>query len=88
MLPLAGPGLLAGWIMVVVFAIRDLSASIVLYSPGNEVIAVQVWQEYQNGNFQTVGALGVITTLVSVVLVGIAALLVRHVARQVSRARG
>ena len=40
-LPLAGPGLLAGWIMVVVFAIRDLSASIVLYSPGNEVIAVQ-----------------------------------------------
>ncbi len=87
-LPLAGPGLLAGWIMVVVFAIRDLSASIVLYSPGNEVIAVQVWQEYQNGNFQTVGALGVITTMVSLLLVAVAALLVRHLARQVSRARG
>lgn len=87
-LPLAGPSLLAGWIMVVVFAMRDLSASIVLYSPGNEVIAVQVWHEYQNGNFQIVGALGVITTVASVLLVGVAALLVRRVARQVSSARG
>lgn len=87
-LPLAGPGLLAGWIMVVVFAMRDLSASIVLYSPGNEVIAVQVWQEYQNGNFQMVGALGVLTTIASLLLVGVAALLVRRVAGQVSRARG
>lgn len=87
-LPLAGPGLLAGWIMVVVFAIRDLSASIVLYSPGNEVIAVRVWQEYQNGNFQMVGALGVLTTIASLLLVGVAALLVRRIAGQVRRARG
>ena len=87
-LPLAGPSLLAGWIMVVVFAMRDLSASIVLYSPGNEVIAVQVWHEYQNGNFRMVGALGVITTVASVLLVGVAALLVRRVTRQVSSARG
>ena len=49
---------------------------------------MQVWQEYQNGNFQTVGALGVITTMVSLLLVAVAALLVRHLARQVSRARG
>jgi len=86
--PLAGPGLLAGWIIVVVFTMRELSASIVLYTPGNEVVAVQIWQQYENGDFRAVGALGVIVTTASIGLVAAAALLARHLARQVSRARG
>ena len=87
-IPLAGPGLLAGWITVVVFAMRELSASIVLYSPGNEVVAVQIWQTYENGDFRAVAALGVLVTAASVVLVAAAALLARQLARQVRRARG
>jgi iron(III) transport system permease protein len=87
-LPLAGPGLLAGWITVVVFTMRELSASIVLYTPGNDVLAVRIWQEYENGDFRAVAALGIIVTAVSVVLVGAAALLARQLAGQVRRARG
>ena len=32
-LPLLKPGLLAGWIYVVIVSIRELSSSILLYSP-------------------------------------------------------
>jgi iron(III) transport system permease protein len=88
LLPLAGPGLLAGWIMVVVFAMRELSASIVLYGPRREVVAVRIWQHYENGDFRAVGALGVVLTLASLALVGAATLLFRHVSGRVSRARG
>jgi iron(III) transport system permease protein len=87
-LPLAAPGLLAGWIIVVVYAMRELSASIVLYSPGREVVAVRIWNEYQNGSFQSVAALGVLLSAASLLLVAVAALLLRRVAGQVSRARG
>ena len=87
-LPLAGPGLLAGWIMVVVFAMRELSASIVLYAPGQEVLAVAIWNEFQNGSFRSVGALGVVVSVVSLVLDLAATLLFQRFGRQVSRARG
>ena len=60
LLPLVAPGLIAGWIAVVVFALRELSSSILLYSPGGEVLAVQLWQEFQSGRFGQVSALGVL----------------------------
>ena len=39
-LPLLKPGLLAGWIYIVIVSIRELSSSILLYSPGTEVVSV------------------------------------------------
>ena len=39
------------------------SSSILLYSPGNEVLAVQFWELYEGGEFQDLAALGVVTTL-------------------------
>src|SRR5207247_6045270 len=35
-LPLLKPGLIAGWIYIMIVSIRELSSSIVLYSPGTE----------------------------------------------------
>ena len=62
-LPLAAPGLLAGWLTVVILAFRELSSSIVLYSPGNEVLAIRIWEQYEAGHFPELAALGVMVVL-------------------------
>lgn len=71
-LPLMTPGLVAGWTYILIVSFRELSSSILLYSPGKEVLAVVLFQEYENGEFPTVAALGVImvATLVVLILIG------------------
>jgi iron(III) transport system permease protein len=58
-LPLLKPGLVAGWIYVVIVSIRELSSSILLYSPGSEVLSVMIWEYWQNGQYVELSALGV-----------------------------
>jgi iron(III) transport system permease protein len=72
LLPLVAPGLVAGWITIVVFALRELSSSLVLYSPGREVLAIEIWQQYENGDFPQLAALGVVMVAGLGVLVAIA----------------
>jgi iron(III) transport system permease protein len=69
LLPLLIPGLLAGWIYVLVISLRELSSSLLLYSPGNEVLPVVIWERYESGEFAEVAALGVLMTVVLVILV-------------------
>ena len=57
-LPLLKPGLLAGWIYVLIVSIRELSSSILLYSPGTEVVSVMIWELWQNGQYVELSALG------------------------------
>jgi iron(III) transport system permease protein len=71
-LPLLVPGLVAGWIYILLVSVRELSSSILLYSPGNEVLSIRIWEQYQNGQFTELSALGVIMVVVLVVLVGVA----------------
>jgi iron(III) transport system permease protein len=71
LLPLALPGLAAGWITVLVFSLRELSSSILLYSPGNEVLAITIWEQYENGQFPELAALGVLMVIGLVCLVTI-----------------
>jgi iron(III) transport system permease protein len=58
-LPLLKPGLLAGWIYVVIVSIRELSSSILLYSPGSEVVSILIWEFWQNGQYVELSAFGV-----------------------------
>ena len=58
-LPLLKPGLIAGWIYVVIVSVRELSSSILLYSPGTEVISIMIWEYWQNGQYRELSALGV-----------------------------
>lgn len=58
-LPLLWPGLLAGWIHIAVVALRELPSSILLYSPETEVLAVVVWELWQNGQLAETAACGV-----------------------------
>ncbi len=69
LLPLLAPGLLAGWIYILVVSFRELSSSILLYSPGNEVLSILIFEQYENGQFTVLSALGVVMVLTLVVLV-------------------
>jgi iron(III) transport system permease protein len=72
LLPLLAPGLMAGWIYILVVSFRELSSSILLYSPGNEVLSILIFEQYENGEFTVLSALGVIMVLTLVVLVTVA----------------
>lgn len=58
-LPLLKPGLIAGWLYIVIVSIRELSSSILLYSPGSEVVSIMIWEYWQNGQYVELSALGV-----------------------------
>ena len=71
-LPLIGPGLAAGWIYIVIVSLRELSSSVLLYSPGSEVVSVILWEMWQNGQYVQLSALGVMLILVLFVFVAAA----------------
>ncbi|MDR7481117.1 MAG: iron ABC transporter permease [Armatimonadota bacterium] len=56
--PLLRPGLLAGWIYVVIVSIRELSSSILLWGPGSEVLSVYIFDLWNTGHPQELSALG------------------------------
>ena len=72
LLPLLKPGLLAGWIYVLIVSIRELSSSILLYSPGTEVVSVMIWELWQNGQYVELSALGVMLIITLFCLVMLA----------------
>ena len=71
-LPLLKPGLLAGWIYVMIVSIRELSTSILLYSPDTQVISIVIWELWENGQYVELSALGVLFILSLLVLVLVA----------------
>src|SRR5580693_6138112 len=73
-LPLLKPGLLAGWIYVLIVSIRELSSSILLYSPSTEVVSVMIWELWQNGQYVELSALGVMLIILLFCLVMLAQL--------------
>lgn len=72
LLPLASSGILAGWVYILVVSFRELSSTILLYSPGNEVLSVLIWEQFENGQFTTLAALGVCMVAILVALVVVA----------------
>jgi iron(III) transport system permease protein len=68
-LPLLKPGLVAGWIYVMIVSVRELSSSILLYSPGTEVLSITIWELWENGQYVELSALGVLFILALFVLV-------------------
>jgi len=68
-LPLLKPGLLAGWIYVMIVSIRELSSAILLYSPDTQVISVIIWELWENGQYVELSALGVLFILMLFALV-------------------
>jgi len=77
-LPLARPGLFAGWLLVFIPALQELSASILLFSSGSITLAVAVYNLYETGALEPVAALSIVTMLIITAAVGLAARLGRR----------
>ena len=71
-LPLLVPGFVAGWIYIVIVSVRELGSSVLLYSPGREVLSIAIWEMWRNGQFPELCALGILMVSGLVILVGIA----------------
>jgi iron(III) transport system permease protein len=63
-LPLMRTGLFAGWILIFVPAIQELSASILLFSSKSITLAVAVYNQYENGYIEPVAALALINAAI------------------------
>lgn len=71
-LPLLKPGLVAGWIYIAIVSLRELSSSILLYSPGTEVVSILIWELWENGQYVELSALGVMLIVLLFVMVMLA----------------
>jgi iron(III) transport system permease protein len=71
-LPLLKPGLIAGWIYIAIVSLRELSSSILLYSPGTEVVSIMIWELWENGQYVELSALGVMLIVLLFILVQVA----------------
>jgi iron(III) transport system permease protein len=72
LLPLTSSGILAGWIYILVVSFRELSSTILLYSPGKEVLSVLIWEQFEDGKFTLLAAIGVLMVAILVLLVLVA----------------
>ncbi len=73
-LPLLRPGIFAGWSLLFVAFTRELSASILLFSPNQEVLSVVIFDMYGEGRFRTLSALTTLQILISVGALAVAKL--------------
>lgn len=62
--PLIRPGLFAGWLLVFVPAVQELSASILLFSSKTMTLAVAVYNLYETGYTEPVAALAMINMFI------------------------
>jgi iron(III) transport system permease protein len=69
--PLMAPGLMAGWIYIFIVSVRELASSLLLYSPGNQVLSILIWEQYQNGSLGGLSAIGTLLIAALVVFVTI-----------------
>jgi iron(III) transport system permease protein len=74
-LPLLKPGIIAGWIILFVSFTRELSASMLLYSPRHEVISVAIYDMHYDGNFRALSALSFLQIMLALGMLGLSQLL-------------
>ena len=67
--PLMIPGIASAWILMATMFVRELSVSVVLSRPGNEVLAVQILRFAEDSLWGKLSALGILMILVSTTLV-------------------
>ena len=87
-LPLIRPGLFAGWLLVFVPAIQELSASILLFSSSSITLAVAVYNLYETGYTEPVAALAIVNMAIIGVAIWLANRLGGSAPPRTFRARG
>lgn len=71
-LPLLMPGMISGGFLMFVFAFRELTASILLSSPGNSVISVVIFDIFSEGRYTQLFAVATLQILFTLFLIWVA----------------
>lgn len=66
--PLSLPGITAGWFLVLIPSIHELTVSIILWSVGNETLGVAVFNLQEAGSIQATSALALLTVVIVLVI--------------------
>jgi len=78
-LPVHGRGVLAAWLLALVFVLRDLEMAVLYYPPGGEPLTVRIFTLEANGPPSIVAALAVVQVGLTMVVVAVgASLLIRR----------
>lgn len=67
MIALAWPSFAVGWVLIFFGIMRELSASVLLYSVGSEVLSVVLLKLWVNGNAEQVSVIGLLMMLMVIV---------------------
>lgn len=78
LIPLLIPGLLAGWVLMFISMMRELSASIMLYSFEQETLAVALYLTWEDGVFAHVCILSLIVVVLSLGSIAIVGAMARR----------
>jgi iron(III) transport system permease protein len=70
--PLVGVGLVSAWLLVFLPSLRELSASILLFTTRSRVVSVVIYTLYEEGLWEAVSALGILLLGLTLVLVAVA----------------
>ncbi len=76
-LPLLKPGIAAGWTLLFIIFVRELAISILLYSPGNEVLSVLIFARWVEGDYGVLAAMAMIQVAIVGVVIAVAARIFR-----------
>lgn len=63
--PLARSGIIASWCFIFIGVIRELSASIILFTPGTKVMSVVMFDLKEEGQFGAIAVLGIFMLLMT-----------------------
>jgi len=69
--PLARSGIIATWCFVFIGVIRELSASIILFTPNTKVISVVIFDLKEEGQFGAIAVLGLFMLVMTFAAVGV-----------------
>jgi iron(III) transport system permease protein len=70
-LPLLRPGLLAGWVYVMIVSFREFSTSVLLATGQSTVLSIQIFTMFEQGQVTAVAAAGVLMVLLLFAIVSI-----------------
>ena len=71
-LPLLRGGILAGWLLVFIPALRELSSAIFLFTPRTTVMTTVIFDLSDAGNYEAVSTLGIVMMLITFTIVTLA----------------
>jgi iron(III) transport system permease protein len=69
--PLARSGIIAAWCFIFIGVIRELSASIILFTPATKVMSVVIFDLKEEGQFGAIAVLGIVMLLLTFAVVAL-----------------